>query len=96
MKGFSERINGRDSVSGTMVKIGVIHVPEAANDQGLLTVMIKMDSGCSVVLMSSQDGIEKMIERRDRTATFVGEFVDEARQNLFSDEVYFWSETSEA
>ena len=96
MKALSERINGRDSVSGTMVRIGVVHLPEAAHGDGLLTVMVTMDSGCSVVLLSSKDGFEKMIERRDYTATFVGEFVDEERQKLFSDEVYFWCETAEA
>lgn len=96
MKGLAERIAGRDSVSGNIVKFGIIGAPEWGEDEGLLTMRITIDSGCSVYFVLPKDKIEIITERFDRTATFVGEFIDESRQKLCCEEVYFWSSSTEA
>jgi hypothetical protein len=95
MKGLAERIAGRDSVSGSIVKIGVLGKAPAGDDTNLLNIQITMDSGCSVFLVSSQSGVELMLERVERTATFVGEFIGCGRNSLCCDEVYFWGDVDE-
>jgi hypothetical protein len=96
MESLSDRIEGKDSVSGTIAKITIVTTPDAKSETGLLTFMVTLDSGCSVFFVSSRTGLEMVMERKDRTATFVGEFGDEAHTNLFCDEVYFWDTAAEA
>ena len=95
MKGLAERIAGRDSVSGIIQKVGILGVAEASEDGNLLTIKFTMDSGCSVFVLSTKDGLEAILERKERTATFVGEFLDGNRTTLNCDEVYFWDTLSE-
>ena len=96
MKGLAERIAGRDSGSGNIVKFGVVGLPGSGEDEGLLTMKITIDSGFSVFFALQKERVEIITDRFDRTATFVGEFMDEERKQLFCDEVYFWSSPNEA
>ena len=48
MNGLAEGIAGRDSVSGNIVKFGVVGLPGSGEDEGLLTMKITIDSGFSV------------------------------------------------
>ena len=96
MNVLAERISGRDSVSGNIVKVGILGVEESGDDGELLNLQLTIDSGHSVFVLSSRKALGAMLRRKDRTATFVGEFMDDARKNLCCEEMYFWDTFREA
>ena len=92
MEDIQKMISGRDSISGHVVDYTLIGETECNEDTGVYYAKLSLDTGAIVYLKSTQEYLEDLISKRDRAATFIGDFVNEGSQQLGAESIVFWDD----
>lgn len=92
MEDIQKMISGRDSISGHVVEYTLIAEAESGQDDNMYYAKLSLDTGAIVFLKSTQEYLEELVSRKDRAATFIGNFVNEAAQQLGAEDIVFWDD----
>jgi hypothetical protein len=65
---------------------------ECPDDSELYYAKLSLDTGATVFLKSTQEYLEDLLARKDRAATFIGDFVNEDSQQLGAESIVFWDD----
>jgi hypothetical protein len=74
------------------VEYALIAEAECNEDTGMYYAKLSLDTGAIVYLKSTQEYLEELVSQKDRAATFIGDFVNEAGQQLGAETIVFWDD----
>lgn len=95
MHNFREQTDGKDTFSGGIVGFHLIAPVEHEERTDLWHVRLTTDTGPFVYLKSTKEDLAKLMARGGRTATFVGDFLNDEKKHFGCDSIFFWAEESE-
>lgn len=81
---------GKDHFSGKIVAFAILGKTDDFQTSNLYHLRLSTDTRQFVYLKASQEYIEMLAERKDSTATFIGEYLEGNQQHLGCDAVVFW------
>jgi hypothetical protein len=95
MDTFKDRTKGKDTISGSILGVHILGPADDEQQPELLHIRLTTDTEQSVYLKATKQGLDELIARAGKTATFVGEFLNEEKKHLGCDSIYFWGEESQ-
>ena len=96
MVDMAQLAEGKEKTSGHIVSYQVLGPMEDHAESGLYYIMLVLDTGQQMYLNSTLEYLHQIMERKGRTATFIGEYLNDAKKQMGCDAIVFWDSDSPA
>ena len=90
MTDIKELTEGKDHFSGKIMAFTILGPTDDFADSGLYHLRLSIDTKQYVYLKANKKYIDLLAERKDSTATFIGEYLEGGTVHLGCDAVVFW------
>ena len=95
MVDITELAKGKDKTSGHIVSHRVLGKTQDFATSGLYHIVLELDTKQRIYLNSSLEYLEQILLRKSRTATFIGDYLNEEQKHMGCDAVVFWENDDE-
>jgi hypothetical protein len=92
MTSLQELIGDKDSVAGKIVKIFILGKALDFDSSQAFVFKFLLDGGEKVFAQATMDYLDVLMERKEKTATFIGKFVENDHKKLECESIVFWSD----
>jgi hypothetical protein len=87
---------GKEKTSGHIVSYAVLGPTEDHAETNLFYVKLVLDNSQHIYLTSTLEYLHQIMERKGRTATFIGDYLNDEKKQLGCDSIVFWDSDSPA